>query len=335
MNPRYTLSFIFIAIGAILFILPATAHDARPLFVQMNESDAGMVRLTWRAPSSVDIGQAPMLTLGEPCTAMHERKELRSLRGAALYQCSNGLAEVHLNISYPLYNPSLSTMVRVEFASGEIRSAILDPAVSNWTVPARETFSGVAKNYFTVGVVHILGGVDHLLFLAGLLYIARTPRRVLVTITGFTIAHSLTIFLVALNLIRVSVPAVETIIALSIVFLATEIARNNRETLTWRRPVYVAAGFGLVHGAGFAAALAEIGLPQTEKISALLFFNLGVEAGQIGIILAVFTVGWITMRLTKLQLSKIDDVPLRPVFSYGLGIVSALWFIERFARAIA
>lgn len=238
-------------------------------------------------------------------------------------------------IDYPLLNPSISSLLRIEFRSGETRSVILDPGEAEWRVPAPETFTGVIRDYFALGVEHIFGGIDHLLFLAGLLYIARTLRRILITVTGFTLAHSITLFLVALDVLRVSIPAVETVIALSIVMLATEIARNDRATLTWRRPVLVACGFGLVHGAGFAAALTETGLPQTEKISALLFFNLGVEAGQLLIITAVFSGLWLVALLPRPLLPAYDNRPLRLVFSYALGIVSTFWFIERFALAFA
>ena len=219
------------------------------------------------------------------------------------------------------------------FDDGQTRSIILDPGQVVWRIPAPETFASVIKDYFALGAEHIFGGIDHLLFLAGLLYIAGTLRRILITVTGFTLAHSITLFLVALDVIRVSVPAVETVIALSIVMLACEIARNDRTTLTWRRPLLVACGFGLVHGAGFAAALTETGLPQTEKISALLFFNLGVEAGQLLIIAVVFTGLWAVSRLYRSLPRAYENQQLRLVFSYTLGIVSAFWFVERFSTA--
>lgn len=123
-------------------------------------------------------------------------------------------------------------------------------------------------------------------------------------------------------------------VALSIVMLAGEIARNDRTTLTWRRPLLVACGFGLVHGAGFAAALTETGLPQTEKISALLFFNLGVEAGQLLIVIAVFAGLWLLARLSGPLWPAYDNRPLRLGFGYTLGIISTFWFIERFSLGL-
>ena len=323
----------------ILFVLlvaslrPAFAHDGRPLFINISETGADSVRISWQAPPVVRPDNAPDVSLAG-CQVLQQGPAQPRLAGAALYSCENGAAGKTLGIAYPLYNPAVPPLVRVEFADGQKHSSILEPDVVAWPVPAPETFAGVIRDYFALGVEHIFGGIDHLLFLAGLLYIARTWRRILITVTGFTLAHSITLFLVALDVLRVSVPAVETVIALSIVMLASEIARNDRTTLTWRRPLLVACGFGLVHGAGFAAALTETGLPQTEKISALLFFNLGVEAGQLLIIAAVFAGLWLLARLSGPLWPAYDNQPLRLVFSYALGIASTFWFIERFSLGL-
>lgn len=325
----------FMIMAAGILTGPAQAHDSRPLFIELQEIDDNQVQLSWKAPPSIQVNNAPYIKLRAPCTALRLTKMNNGFEGVGIYDCSGGLSGAPLAIDWPFYNPSLSTLVRINFANGETKTAILDPALNEWVVPDHESFSGVAASYLRIGVRHILSGLDHLLFLAGLLYIARTPRRVLVTVTGFTLAHSLTIFLTALNVIRVSVPAVEAVIALSILLLAVEIARNNRETLAWRRPVIVAGGFGLVHGAGFAAALAEIGLPQTEKISALIFFNLGVEAGQLAVIAVIFGAVYAASHLKALQLPKLDDARTRNAYAYGLGIIAAFWFFQRVASALA
>lgn len=310
---------------------PAVAHDSRPLFINMSETSERVVIVTWKSPPSISLNNAPNVTLTGCHTPQSNRS--RRLAGSEIYSCEKGLSDSSLVIGYPLFNPSLAALVRIEFLNEEVRSIILDPSQSQWRIPSPETFAGVVKDYFALGVEHIFGGIDHLLFLAGLLYIARTLRRILITVTGFTLAHSITLFLVALDVIKVSVPAVETVIALSIVMLACEIARNDRSTLTWRRPLLVACGFGLVHGAGFAAALTETRLPQTEKISALLFFNLGVEAGQLLIIAVVFSGLWAVSRLHQSLARAYDNRQLRLVFSYALGIMSSFWFIERFTMA--
>ena len=325
---RLILTIIILALGA-----NVRAHDSRPLFIAIEEME-GQIRLEWTTPPTVEAQQAPNILI-EGCALVQAGRN--GLNGRAVYRCEDGLSGKSVKIAYPLYNPSLSTIIRVNLINGEEHAALLDPAQTEWRIGDAENFGTVAGQYFKIGVDHIISGYDHLLFLAGLLYIARTPRRVLITVTGFTLAHSLTIFLVALNIIRVSVPAVETVVALSIVFLAAEIARNNRATLAWRRPILVSAGFGLVHGAGFAAALSEIGLPQVQTISALLFFNLGVEAGQLAVIAAVFAIIWALLRFAngvQTETNPLDRAPFRPAFAYSLGIVSGLWFIQRLSGAL-
>jgi hydrogenase/urease accessory protein HupE len=319
---------LFAAVILCLLSAPAFAHDSRPLFIELAETPGG-VAVKAAAPAAVDPANAPRVTLAEPCVET-QRAGADPRQQQAFYKCEIG--DVRLMIEWPMFNPSLSTLIRVTFASGETRTAILDPSENEWRPPAAENFEGVARSYFTIGVEHILGGIDHLLFLAGLLIVAGTPRRTLVTVSGFTIAHSLTLALVAFGILNVSVPATEAVIALSIVFLATEIARGDKSTLAWRRPALVASAFGLVHGAGFAAALGEVGLPKTETIAALLFFNIGVEAGQVAVIAAAF------IALFALRRAQVPTFAiawnLTRVAGYALGILAAYWFIERLAKLI-
>jgi hydrogenase/urease accessory protein HupE len=320
-----------------LFAPGAAAHDARPLAVTLVEEADGRLRLDWRAPGSVDAGNAPRARLAG-CDPLHDEPP-HGLAGRALYRCPDGFGAARLEIDYPWYNPSLSTLLRID-RGGVVETVLLAPDRLTWSAgtagPAQG--GGVAGGYFLLGVEHILIGIDHVLFLAGLLILARTPGRILLTVTGFTLAHSVTLILVALDVVRVSIPAVEATIALSVVFVAAEIARANRETLAWRRPAIAAAAFGLLHGAGFAAALGEIGLPAAEKVAALLFFNLGVEAGQLLLVAAALG-GWAALRATARRL------PARPAFAtvdagrtmlaYAIGIAAAFWCVERVAWAAA
>ncbi|MBI1364707.1 MAG: HupE/UreJ family protein [Alphaproteobacteria bacterium] len=320
--------FTLLAAGA------AHAHDARPLAVEIREIAQNRFALSWHAPGSVAPENAPRLALGAPCRAIAPAGADDPLRGRAIYACDNGLKDAELTIEWPYFNPSLATLVRVAWRSGEVSTEVLDPSTTSWRAPARETFAGVSKSYFILGVKHILTGVDHILFLAGLIVLARTPGRVLVTATGFTLAHSLTLALVALDLARVSVPVVETLIALSIVFVAAEIARGDRTTLAWRRPVLVASTFGLLHGAGFAAALREIGLPQTERAPALFFFNVGVEAGQLIIIAAIFAAVTLARRAAPGAAARLPLSPERAA-GYAIGVLSAYWLAARAAVVLA
>ena len=183
-----------------------------------------------------------------------------------------------------------------------------------------------ARRYLALGVEHILLGIDHLLFVLGLLLIVRGPWMLIKTVTAFTIAHSLTLALATLGLVEVPSRPVEAAIALSIVFLAVEIlrARRGRIGLTHRFPWLIAFAFGLLHGLGFAGALAEIGLPAGEIPPALLFFNLGVEIGQLMFIAAVWSVRWAARRLEVAWPAWVEPLP-----AYAIGTVASFWLIER------
>ncbi len=326
---RAIATLIILAITALA--TAARAHDSRPLFIELSALPDGRVSLKSTAPAAVGAEGAPLVTLGGPCREI-SRSAADPRRQRALYECALGAAEIR--IDWPTFNPSISALVRVDYGSGETRTEILDPAQTSWRAPAPETLAGVSKSYFRIGVDHIIGGIDHLLFLAGLLIIAGSLKRTVITATGFTIAHSLTLALVALGFMRISVPAVEAVIALSIVFLATEIARGDRTTLAWRRPALVASAFGLAHGAGFAAALGEIGLPKGETLAALFFFNVGVEAGQVAIIAAVF-VALFALRRASAEARALTNLSLATrAAGYALGVVSAYWFVERAAALL-
>ena len=178
---------------------------------------------------------------------------------------------------------------------------------------------------------HILFGVDHLLFVLCLLLLVRSVRSLLATITAFTLAHSITLALATLDVIRVPAPPVEATIALSIVFLATELARGEagRGVATRAYPWLVAFSFGLLHGLGFAGALAEVGLPQGEVPLALFAFNVGVELGQVAFVTAVLSVGWLLRALSV----RIPSWAPRAA-AYAIGSVASFWVFARLGVAV-
>jgi hydrogenase/urease accessory protein HupE len=221
--------------------------------------------------------------------------------------------------------------VRVQRLDGTSETARLNARSTSFIVKGAPELWGVVNTYLVFGMEHILKGFDHLLFVACLIFIAGTWRRILVTITGFTLAHSVTLTLAGLELVSIPIPPIEATIALSIVFLAREIALDRRDTLTWQHPIAVSASFGLLHGFGFASALSEIGLPQTEIPAALLAFNVGVEIGQVVFVVSVICILQLfTQSLKSLKadstnwLQKIE----KPV-AYAVGSITMLWTLER------
>jgi hydrogenase/urease accessory protein HupE len=324
----------------LLLVLAATAvqaHDARPNYVQITETELNTFSVMWKVPASMPGGALPYPTLPADCTAERQpawRQAGAEYLGQQVFRCEAGLSGRTVGIEFPTINPSLSTLYKIRLANGEEHLRILKPSQFEWTVPDAEDRFAVATQYTLLGVEHIWIGIDHLLFVACLLFIARTPRRLLITITGFTVAHSVTLALSALDLVRIPTPPVEAMIGLSVLFMAWEIAKGNQDSLTHRFPVAVSASFGLLHGFGFAAVLRDIGLPQTELPTALLFFNVGVEIGQVLFVLALLA-GFVILRpafVRLLRSAKDNEVhwsSLTTPASYLIGTMASLWMFER------
>jgi len=304
------------------------AHEARPLFVEIKERAPNVFLAKWKIPPSVRRGNAPQIGFPPQCRTGGNSNPAGAIQ-SILFRCSADIGGSDLTIRYPHFNPSISTLVRLERLNGETHSTVFGPDVSAWTIPVRETKTGIASKFFILGVEHILKGYDHLLFVAALIFVAGTWRRIFTAVTGFTVAHSITLAGAALGIFRLPTPPVEAAIALSIVFLAWEIVRDDRATLTWRKPSAISFLFGLLHGFGFASVLSDIGLPQLEVPLALLFFNLGVEAGQILFIAGLIVVASIAGRIFGSRIFKIQL--MRNSVVYGIGGVGMMWVIQRVA----
>lgn len=305
----------------------ALAHDSRPLFLGFQEQETNLYFITARIPETVPGRLHPAIVLPPSCTPLHgetQRQGFAIPRINGYYQCAGGIGGQRISLRYPFENPSLSTLVRISWQSGEVRTVLARPSQNDIALPAPETAMDVVSEYFVLGIWHILAGPDHLLFVLCLLFIAGTPRRVLITVTGFTLAHSVTLISAALEMVHVPIAPTEAVIALSILFLAVEILRNRRDTLTWRYPAAVSVSFGFLHGFGFAAALGDIGLPQTEVPLALFFFNLGIEAGQL-LVLGLVAVTVFSCR----TLLKRRFLPPARFAAYAVGLVAAFWMVER------
>ncbi|MDJ0698517.1 MAG: HupE/UreJ family protein [Woeseiaceae bacterium] len=320
----------YAAASSLLLLLVAApvvqAHDARPNYVQITETAPNTFGVSWKVPASVPAGALPYPTLPGDCVAERDpawQQAGGEYVGQQRFVCERGLSGRNVGIEFPVINPSLSTLYKIRLANGEDHVQILKPDETEWRVPEAESRFGVAREYTLLGIEHIWIGIDHLLFVACLLFISRTPRRLLITITGFTVAHSITLALSALDVVRIATPPVEAAIAMSVVFLAWEIVKGDESSLAYRYPVAVSVSFGLLHGFGFAAVLRDIGLPQTELPTALLFFNIGVEVGQILFVLALVAAYFLLRPLRWRD--------LRVPASYIIGSVASFWLIDRVA----
>ncbi len=340
-RPSILLSAVVIQICmAFLSNNQAFGDESRPLYIGITEITEGGYRLDWRIPPVLPVRALPNIRLPEDCKNSEARQgSIHAYEGSAFYACTSGLAGRDIQIAYPMFNPALATMIRTRALNGEEHLGVLSPQESSWRIPDAETQMGIALQYTRLGVEHILVGWDHLLFVACLLWIAGGVRRILVAVTGFTAAHSVTLILSSLQLIYVPVPPTEAVIALSIVFLAREIAVNRKDSLTWRFPVAVSTSFGLLHGLGFASVLTQVGLPQTAMLTGLLCFNIGVEIGQVLFIAALgilYFAGramidrWLKRRFATVR-RLMSAERLQFASSYAVGIISTYWFVSRAA----
>jgi hydrogenase/urease accessory protein HupE len=220
----------------------------------------------------------------------------------------------------------IDVLVRLQRSDGTAQVVRLTPLTPAFVVEDAPRWTAVATTYLGLGVEHILLGIDHLLFVLAMLLLVRSWGRLVATITAFTVAHSITLALATLGFVHVPPQPVEAAIALSIVFVATEIVhgRMGRTGLTERWPWVVAFAFGLLHGLGFASALREVGLPEQAIPAALLFFNLGVELGQLAF------VGVVLVLLASLRSLQLPAPAWSwRLASYSIGAVAMYWTIER------
>jgi hydrogenase/urease accessory protein HupE len=321
-------------LAALLVPMPlARAHEIRPAYLQIDEVGPGRYQLLWRTPVLAGTRLPVVLRLPDEIHDIIEpaAQELSdSVVERRVFDAgTQGLAGRRIEF-VGLQATVTDVLVRVQMLDGTHSSTLVRPSQPWVDIATSLGPLAVAGAYLLHGIEHILLGFDHLLFVLGLILIVRSTRILLLTVTGFTLAHSITLSLATLGVLRVPGPPVEACIALSILLLASEILRRQRgePSLTAMWPWAVAFSFGLLHGLGFASALIDIGLPQGDIPLALLAFNIGVEVGQLAFIAAVIGV----IQLAKqFPISEIVERRLRTVTAYGVGTVAAFWFVERLA----
>jgi len=307
----------------------ACAHEVRPAYLELKQTGPDTFDVLWKVPAMGDnLRLGLYVRFPESCELV---KEPTGIFSNNAYVERSSIREPDALVGSSISIDGLRTtltdvLVRIERLDGSTQVSRLMPETPSLIVEASPSPWQVAWTYLVLGIEHILMGIDHLLFVLALVLLVRDWKKLVGTITSFTVAHSITLALATLGFVNVPGPPVEACIALSIVFVAAEIvrSRSGQPGLTERAPWFIAFTFGLLHGLGFAGALSEIGLPQQAIPLALLFFNVGVELGQLAFVVVV---------LIAIAIGR--NLPVRsPSWSwrlapYAIGSIAVCWVIER------
>lgn len=323
---RLGLSLLLLLLGLLSFT--ARADELRPAYLSMRETGPQEFSVSWRVPALGDRRLGIYLKLPDACLSKGE--PLGVIENGAYAErwttvCAGGLKGQTISVE-GLRATATDALARIEFGNGAVEIAHLKPDAPQFVVLGAQSTWDVARTYFLLGVDHILSGHDHLLFVFALVLLINDVWMLAKTITAFTLAHSITLAGAALGYFSLPQKPVEATIALSIAFVARELImrRPGERRLSESYPWVVAFAFGLLHGFGFAGALKETGLPQTDVPVALLTFNIGVEAGQLLFVAAIWGLLLVARRLAQAPVA-----PARVGASYLIGAISMVWFLTR------
>ncbi|ULR47114.1 HupE/UreJ family protein [Rhizobium sp. K102] len=318
----------------VLLATSGMAHEIRPAYLDMRETAPDEFVVVWKVPAQGDMRLALYASLPKRC--IEKAEPARSIVDGAYLErrtvvCAGGLRGGEIGIN-GLKSTMTEALVRIEYENGDTEVVRLMPDAPSFTAAGAQTSLEFAQTYFLLGVDHILSGLDHLLFVLALMLLIRDRWMLVKTITAFTIAHSITLAGASLGYFSLPQKPVEATIALSIAFVASELIKMKRgeRRLSESYPWVVAFAFGLLHGFGFAGALMEIGLPQSDVPMSLLTFNLGVEAGQL-----IFVAAALVVLRAAGALSTIPPAPARQFGAYVIGTAAMLWLVSRIAGLAA
>jgi hydrogenase/urease accessory protein HupE len=312
-----------------LFPTPqALAHEVRPAYLDLREDAPDSFDVLFKTPMRGDarlaldvVFSGPVKIVTPVVSRMTDNAMVQTWRISATKPLAGQVVRID-----GLASTMTDALVRMEFIDGGEWVGRLTPGAPQVMIPARQDDWAVATTYLELGVEHIMLGIDHLLFVLALILIAPNTRQLILAITSFTVAHSITLAAATLGFVNVPPPPIEAAIALSIAFMAAEIirAREGNAGIAARAPWVVAFAFGLLHGFGFAGALSEVGLPAGHIPLALLFFNVGVEIGQLLFVAIVLALAAL-FRLARRPLPR--WAALAP--PYLIGTLAMFWVIQR------
>lgn len=331
---RLVSSMVTLFIGLGIFSA-AYGHESQPGMLDLRQIAENRYEVIWRAPIYYGKPHPARLELPEHWQDVAE-PTVRRLPDSQLFRRIVAVGDEGVEGSLLRFHRLESTItdvfVRLNRLDGSVMTAVARPSKPYVELRGERSLNTVARDYIGLGFHHILQGVDHLLFVMGLLLIVKSRKMLVKTVTAFTVAHSITLAIATFGYARVPIPPLNAAVALSILFLGPEIVRTWRgqTSLTIRFPWCVAFLFGLLHGFGFASGLTTTGMPKSELLPALLFFNVGVELGQLA---------FVFIMLALVRSFKILDVrwprwaELAP--GYAVGSLGAYWTIQRVTVMLA
>lgn len=337
MNTTTRLVGLALVAAALLAAGPAFAHPLAPSLLQLRNTEGSRFTVVWKTPLRRPVGMELEPVLPERCRAISPPESRREQSAAVTswsVDCGGGLAAARVGVS-GMAPRGPGAVVLVELASGARVQGVVTAGRPFLSIPEAPSAAAVVRSYLQMGAEHLWFGLDHVLFVLGLLLLVRGPRALLLTVLGFTLGHSVTLSLVALGWIHVPSRLVEVAIAGTLVLLALDLVRSGpgpgsgSGSLFGERPWRMATAFGLLHGLGFAGALAEVGLPPSEIPLALLCFNVGIEIGQLTLIALAIAVS----RGARPFLSPLPPRLPRLAAAYGIGSLAAYWMLERAVAA--
>lgn len=326
-----TIRLALVTLLSLLFSSTPVAHETRPSLLEITETDDSHFSILWKQPYRLTQRLALVGGTGEASLLPEPDSQYRAQEYAVSRWHAVELPRDSVPVRVAGLEQGLSNvLVVVNYRDGDRRQTLLSPRAPAFSL-ARNNVTSTASNYLNLGIHHILGGADHLLFLLGLLLLLRGPALLIKTVTAFSIAHCLTLALVTLGQWRPDVTLIESLVALSIATVAAEVIRSfhGEITLMQRFPWLLAFTFGLLHGSAFGGELLNIGLPRGNIWLALVLFNAGIEIGQLIFIAAAVT-AYFALRS---PLARLPDLA-RWVPPYAIGCAGAFWFLQRAASAL-
>jgi hydrogenase/urease accessory protein HupE len=322
--------FLFLTVTfSLLSNLSSYAHEIRPAYLEITEKQSNRIQVLWKQPSIGDFSikitpQLSNIPLVES-SSKNLYTETYFVKEWNIPISQNSLQHLTITI-VGLKNTITDVLVRISYKDGNTITKLIHPIDPPLTIDRPTKIEIPVWEYLQLGIFHIWSGFDHLLFVFGLILLVKGRKKLIWTITSFTIAHSITLALATLGIIHISSVPVEACIALSILFVGVELIHDleGRPGLASKFPWMVAFTFGLLHGLGFAGALSQVGLPEKAIPMALFLFNVGVEMGQLAFVFVILSLIWLFRNYLKKLPSWVRLIP-----AYSVGSLAAFWFFER------